>query len=382
MSSLPQQQLPTRQEIDDAFIIMNSPQASPEETTAADNLLLHATSLNVQHPYLPYVRRASVAANVVPTVNVPVAANATNAALAAGTAAAITAASLGADKAQSVLIANAAAEAASSAAPHSLSSKDPKLPDVPMFNGDPKKSFEFLSQLRIFFVLQPNRYSTDLHKSYYLGMRCEGPAAVWFNGIVSKPDSHVALGVFDHLLAQFQLIFDDPTRLQDAERKLLSFKQGKRSVAAMVPDFQTLVFVTGWPPEHLFRIFLNALNENVKDELLKESRPPVFNDFILRAIAIDRQLTERNQDRQVHRPPQQQLNLVQVPVPPAAAALPPPAAAAVHPAVALNAANVARAPGPLTAAERQHRIQNNLCMYCGVAGHQQISCARRMQRFQ
>lgn len=33
--------------------------------------------------------------------------------------------------------------------------------------------------------------------------------------------------------------------------------------------------------------------------------------------------------------------------------------------------------GPLMAAERQHRISNNLCLYCGKPGHISVNCPNR-----
>jgi hypothetical protein len=112
--------------------------------------------------------------------------------------------------------------------------KEPRVPDVPPFEGNPKKSFEFLSQLNIFFRLQPTRFESDINRSYYLGTCCVGPAATWF---ANGANSLQVLEDFSVFVAQFNTIFKDPTKQEDAERRLLSFKQGKRSVAHMLPEF-------------------------------------------------------------------------------------------------------------------------------------------------
>ena len=256
-------------------------------------------------------------------------------------------------------------ELAFQSAPAQQASRDPKLPDVPSFNGDTKKTFEFLAQLNIFFNLQPGRFSSDLHKSYYLGMRCTGPAQLWFTNAVAQPNAVANLSTFSAFLDSFKIIFSDPTRLQDAERSLLTIKQGPRSVAEMLPEFQTLVLITGWAERNLFRIFLEALNTEVRDELLRETRPESFVVFVNRAITIDRQLADRRTDRSF-RPNQNHR-------------LPPPPVDHSRP-MDLSATQTRR--GPLTPEERQHRFSNGLCLVCGKSGHIKSSCPLRRQDFQ
>jgi hypothetical protein len=248
---------------------------------------------------------------------------------------------------------------------------DPKVPDVTTFDGNPKKCFEFLAQLNIFFLLQPHRFGHNpLLCSYYLGIRCTGPAAIWFSNVVALPNSHAELSDFKSFSQQFQNIFSDPTRKEDAERRLLSLKQGKRSVAQMLPEFQTLVFITGWNEDNLFRIFLETLNDEVRDELLKENRPLKFSDYVTRAINIDRQLTERRTDRTNRRSlhslpsslptPQNRPNFQQPQVD-------------YSSPMDLSVAQTQRR-GPLTPEERNHRLTNGLCIICGSAAHLRSSC--------
>ena len=76
----------------------------------------------------------------------------------------------------------------------------------------------------------------------------------------------------------------------------------------MLTEFHNLVAITGWNSENLFRIFLNSLNDYIRDELLRENRPGEFPDCVTWALAIDRQLTERATDRASCQPQQQQPN--------------------------------------------------------------------------
>ena len=78
-----------------------------------------------------------------------------------------------------------------------------------------------------------------------------------------------------------------------------------------------------------------------------------------RAIAIDRQLFERQLDRQNRNT--------------SGSNIPAPVSAGPQPDdMQLDALQI---PGrPLSAEERQRRLQNNLCLYCGGAGHRIRNC--------
>ena len=58
----------------------------------------------------------------------------------------------------------------------SVYAKEPKLPDVPMFNGSRSKCSTFLAQLENFFMGQPKSYDTDSKKVGYIIARLEGHA--------------------------------------------------------------------------------------------------------------------------------------------------------------------------------------------------------------
>ena len=120
--------------------------------------------------------------------------------------------------------------------------REAKFPNVNKFDGNPKQSFEFLSKLQVYFYLQPHRFANDVAKCYYVGLRCESAAAIWFNSVLIGPDAANILSSYDLFIAEFKRTFDDPTRVHDAERRLLTMKQGRRSVAQMIPEFKINVF--------------------------------------------------------------------------------------------------------------------------------------------
>ena len=132
------------------------------------------------------------------------------------------------------------------------------------------------------------------------------------------------------------------------------------------------MFVAGWQSENLYRIFLNILNDDVRDELLKEERPDSLQKYMERAITIDRQLFERKMDQKNRNLHQTRLNHgqpVQIPRP-------------RQPSNDMQLDNVLVARPPqshananrLTAEERARRLQNRLCLYCGQAGHVVRNC--------
>jgi hypothetical protein len=109
------------------------------------------------------------------------------------------------------------------------------------------------------------------------------------------------------------------------------------------PNLKSMFFVAGWQDENLYRIFLKILNENVRDEVLREERPDTLQRYMKRAIVINRQFFERRMDRRTRNPnsnhrPQPRPNQR----------------------------------GRLSPLERTRRLRKKLCLYCGQAGCENV----------
>lgn len=98
--------------------------------------------------------------------------------------------------------------------------------------------------------------------------------------------------------AEMKRVFDHPVRGKDASKRLLSLRQGMRSVAEYSIEFRTLSAESGLNSEALQAAFCNGLNDTLKDELISYPGPSDLESFMALAIRIDICLRERKRERQ------------------------------------------------------------------------------------
>ena len=143
-----------------------------------------------------------------------------------------------------------------------------------------------------------------------------GRAAQWATELWER-DSRFNFS-FDQFQAEMKKVFDHPVRGREAANRLISLRQGTRSVADYAVEFRILAADSSWDPLALQSTFSHGLGDNIKEYPAPSS--------------ISREATEE---------PMQ--------------------------------AGRAR----LTAIERERRFRERLCLCCGQPGHTLSSCLNR-----
>lgn len=157
-------------------------------------------------------------------------------------------------------------------------------------------------------------------------------------------------------------------RQGDAAKRLLSLKQGRKSVADHSIDFRILAEESGWDELALKGTFTNSLSECIKDQLASRDEPGSLDELISLAIRIDDRVRERHRERDSisHNPPSPYF----------------------RPAFKVPTSQPQRPSEPdpepmqvgrtrLSAEERERRIAAKACIYCGNKGHFVASCPVR-----
>ncbi|KAF7640739.1 hypothetical protein LDENG_00018860, partial [Lucifuga dentata] len=88
-------------------------------------------------------------------------------------------------------------------------------------------------------------------------------------------------------------VFDHPVQGKDAAKRLLSLRQGSRSVAEYSIDFRVLAAESGWNEEALQGAYLQGLTEKIKDELAARDDTNSLDSLISLSIRLDNRLRER-----------------------------------------------------------------------------------------
>lgn len=266
-----------------------------------------------------------------------------------------------------------AASIAMRPAPHTQEHQPPapKVAAPEPFDGTRHKYTAYITQLHLVFNSDPARYGTESSRISYAASYLAGTARDWFQPHVNQTTGAVDFPTFALFVQALKAAFDDPDARATAERKLLTLRQNNRDCSSYHAEFVTLATTLELDERTRISFFRRGLAKQVQTALAYQQTPPeTFNEFVQLCITLDNNLRA--------------LGVVSTTAPPTTTRAP---AAAPTRTTATGTQSgpmdlsAGRRRGPLTEAERNHRRANNLCLYCGKAGHFASVCpARRTPR--
>lgn len=220
------------------------------------------------------------------------------------------------------------------------------------YSGMPGSCRPFLIQCSLAFELQPSAFPTQRSRVAYIVSLLSGRARDWGTAEWEKQAS--ICSSVELFSAELRKVFDHTTPGREAARGLFTLSQGARSVADYSIELRTLAAESNWNATALFDAFYHGLSDRIKDELASRDLPEDLDALIALAIRIGGRLQERRKEKRS----------------------PPPAFPSER------GVDTARdSPEPmqlgrtrLSAEERQRRLQDKLCMYCGRDDHFVSSC--------
>jgi Retrotransposon gag protein len=274
-----------------------------------------------------------------------------------------------------------------------------KIKEPEPFNGEKRSELQgFLSHCRLMFLTNPDLYSTEQLKIFYAGSLLRGTAYNWFEPLLRRyesfhynplttlpPDEFTSFSSFSDAMTR---MFGDPDLKNTKTRELYELKQ-VTSVAIYVSEFQRISAFLGWNDEALCCQFYKGLRENVKDGILGTGpRPQTLADMMTKAQQIDIRIAERIAERKSQStstaPSRKPLSLAER-ISSSPLNLPP---------VAKTQSTAAPSDGTtpmeldsgrrtstrrLTSQEKDRRLANNLCLFCGSSNHFRAQCPEKAQ---
>jgi len=255
---------------------------------------------------------------------------------------------------------------------------EPNIVSPRPYDGDFNRCRGFLAQCELLFTHQPSRYSSDGSKIALVMSLLVDEALSW--AIAAVEGNPALTNDFSLFKREFQAVFNHPVDGKDAASRLLVIRQGSRTVAQYTLEFRILAAESRWEANALLCVYRKGLSDAIKDLIVRDS-PETLNDLISLALQMDSRLQERRADRAHRNSPRQPFNHPAMETPTmfsASRAQPPPTP--VH-------SLVSSAPGTvepmeigrsrLTPEERELRVNNHLCLYCGESGHFIRACPTR-----
>lgn len=254
------------------------------------------------------------------------------------------------------------------------------------FSGKDRTKFRtFIAQLKLVFRANPRRYGTDTNKVTYACSYLDDNAFAWYENFVTQevePDWFSDFAAFEHELSvQFGTI----NAAAVAERKMGTLRmRPNEHINDYLTKFTSLKNDVDWNDSALSFAFRSGLPNRIKDEIARhDSRPRNLQELTELVIRIDFQYwdreTERYQERTDERPTQRHdptsHRTPSSARPTTRSSTAPRSTASSSTSNSMsyrpNKTVVERPPLPLdnqgkvTNNERQRRIDNKLCLYCG-----------------
>jgi Retrotransposon gag protein len=240
----------------------------------------------------------------------------------------------------------------------------------------------FLQSIRIYSELRPNDFPDDATKIRWVLSFLHDKAAEWAQPLVrdlSIDPTAPRVTDWNTFETEFKTTFFDPDEQRTASFRLQHLRQ-TRSASEYASEFRGLVALLGWTEQGpLMHAFYDGLKEGVKDALRDKDDPSTLDEMITLAIRIDNRRFQRDQERKAAQSPsstssarpavRHATTLAAATATHKAAPTPTNFAVPRTPHVDAEAMDLSAGRGRLSPEERQRRVNLNLCLYCGQAGH-------------
>nr|XP_010792517.1 PREDICTED: uncharacterized protein LOC104965258 [Notothenia coriiceps] len=237
------------------------------------------------------------------------------------------------------------------------------------FSGDSGDCRAFLAQCGLHFELQAACYPSERSRVAYIISHLSGRAEAW--AMAEWVQRSPVCDSLDLFTETFTNIFQQTTQGREAARALVGLRQGKQRVSDYAIKFRTLAGDSDWNQQVLFDAFRYGLSGTLKDQLAPLELPADLDSLISLTIKIDKRLLERERERE------RDCDSLFLPQEAVFAQLfvlmeSPQDLASVYSASPLSPA-VPEEP-MLTPEERQRRLWEGRCFYCGERGHSIAYC--------
>ncbi len=231
-------------------------------------------------------------------------------------------------------------------------SQRPRLSLPDKYDGSPERCKGFLMQCYLYIHQQPLTFPTDASQVSFICSLLTGRALDWATAIWEG--NRLSFPTYDTFIRQFREVFEHSASGKEVGEELIALRQGSSTAADYTLTFRTLAAQTGWENEPLRLLYRKGLNEELQSELACRDEGRTLEQFMELTIRIDNLM----RSRRVHR-----------------SALPIPTNQRIPEPEPMQV-GVTR----LSAEERERRIRQHLCLYCGESGHLRAACTARPAR--
>ncbi|KAK3508516.1 hypothetical protein QTP70_031804, partial [Hemibagrus guttatus] len=257
---------------------------------------------------------------------------------------------------------NSSASAAASPSPPVIASP---VAAPALYSGAAEDCNGFLLQCSLALEMQPHSYPDDRAKVAFIVSHLGGKALRWAEPLWIQ--NHPIMSSLPRFIEHFKEVFGQPERDSSLGERLCRLKQGSMSVSEYALPFRTLAAASGWNEQALITTYRQGLDPRVRLHLAAYEDSIGLERFIQLSIRFATRMQLCLEEHQG------QTATVTLARPPETVNDPEPDSEAMH----LGHSGVSAAERQQ---ERQRRLTQNRCFYCGGSGHFVGECPIRPAR--
>ena len=229
------------------------------------------------------------------------------------------------------------------------------------FKGEVKDIDRFVMLCEMIFELQPGNYPTQRRQVLYAASHFKGSALDWFTALWTA--KHTALNDWDMFVTGIRNTFADIPDLERAKAEFVALKQ-TGTVVSFVEKFESLCARLGMSANTTAKEmhFRERLQNNIKDALSTSLEEITgYNNVKRAALRYDANIRSRAVEKGKHQPSSGNNNN----------------SSSSSTPKNKDKKRKDKKRGPLSDQEKKRRRDNNLCLYCGDAGHKADGCPKK-----
>jgi hypothetical protein len=273
----------------------------------------------------------------------------------------------------------------------SLGSEPKDSHPIESFSGRKRFKYrDFMLQCEAAFIERPRYFEKDSNRVVFVGRNLTDLALSWYITTISNADTRDLMYDWEHFKLEFHKSFGDPDEIASANRRLQKIHMGpNEDCISYITRFREIHSILNWDDEPMMFAFRQGLTNKIRDDLAyNRSKPESLEELMTLAQDADSRHRENQADFRNNESSSSGSSFNRRNKPkgkgfsrPSVSASPSPRFSSLQRDDKSSLSFLTK-DNKINQSERDRRIKNGLCMYCGKGKHHINDCRLRQEKQQ